>query len=78
MNYRRISLAVIAATMIGGVLLQDLDIKNNRYHQHMDAKEKAVCTEHGEDVFCTHLPLMHISLENNIPASFPSLPSFPF
>ena len=70
MNYRRISLAVIAATMVGGVLLQELDIKNNRYHQHMAAKEKAVCTEHEADVFCTHLPLMHISLENNMPEPY--------
>ena len=70
MNYRRISLAVIVATMIGGVMLQELDIKNNRYHQHMAAKEKTVCTEHEADVFCTHLPLMHISLENAMPEPY--------
>ena len=70
MNYRRICLAVIGATMIGGVLLQGLDVKKNRYHQHMEARPKAACTEHNEDVFCTHLPLMHISLEDDMPEPY--------
>ncbi len=31
-----------------------------RVHQHRSAIEKPVCTDHGTDVFCTHLPLVQI------------------
>lgn len=31
-----------------------------RYVQHRDAEEKVPCTDHGDDVFCTHLPLLMI------------------
>lgn len=67
MKYKRISLAVIAATIVGGILLQDIDMKNYRYHQHMEALQKPACTEHGDDVFCTHLPLMQITIEDSMP-----------
>ena len=39
----------------------------NRYHQHLEAQEKAPCTDHGEDVFCTHLPLINIETEQPVP-----------
>lgn len=32
-----------------------------RVHQHLAAKEKPACTDHAEDVFCTHLPLIRIN-----------------
>lgn len=31
-----------------------------RVHQHMSAKPKLACTNHSDDVFCTHLPLVQI------------------
>ncbi len=31
-----------------------------RYHQHLEAQEKASCS-HSDDIFCTHLPLMEIN-----------------
>lgn len=70
MNYKAISLAAVAAMLIGGSLLQTIEPKNNRYHQHEEALPKAVCTDHGEDVFCTHLPLMRITTNEPIPPSY--------
>lgn len=31
-----------------------------RVHQHLSATPKLACTDHGADVFCTHLPLISI------------------
>ncbi len=31
-----------------------------RVHQHRSAAQKPECTDHGEDAFCTHLPLVKI------------------
>ena len=31
-----------------------------RVHQHRSAAEKPACSDHGTDVFCTHLPLVQI------------------
>lgn len=67
MKYKKISIAAMAAMMISGVLLQDVEVKGNRYHQHLEVLPKAACTEHGADVFCTHLPLMQISIEESMP-----------
>ena len=36
-------------------------------HQHLDGSEKAACTDHGSDVFCTHLPLVQIETDEDIP-----------
>ena len=38
-----------------------------RVHQHMTAKPKAACTNHGADAFCTHLPLVQIETKEEIP-----------
>ena len=70
MNYKAISLAAVAAMLIGACLLQNIEPKNNRYHQHEEALPKAVCTDHGEDVFCTHLPLMAITTDGPIPEAY--------
>jgi len=70
MNYKAISLAAVAAMLIGGSLLQTIEPKNNRYHQHEEALPKAVCTDHGEDVFCTHLPLMRITTDGAMPEPY--------
>ena len=36
--------------------------KQKRYHQHLEAVPKETCT-HGEEVFCTHLPLVEIDTD---------------
>ena len=34
-----------------------------RVHQHLSAKAKPACTDHGSDTFCTHLPLVQIDTD---------------
>lgn len=70
MKYKWISLAVVAAMLAGAAGLKEIEINHNRYHQHKEAKPKAVCTDHGEDVFCTHLPLMDITTDGPIPEPY--------
>ena len=60
MKYRLICLAVVAAMLIGVVLLQNHESKPNRYHQHLENEPYTPCTDHGDEVFCTHLPLVLI------------------
>lgn len=48
---------VALAIMIGIAAVPTQE--NTRYHQHISAPPKAECS-HGEDVFCTHLPLVEI------------------
>ncbi len=39
----------------------------SRVHQHLSAKAKPDCTDHGGSVFCTHLPLVQIETKEDIP-----------
>lgn len=48
---------VILAAFMATAFFQN---KNFRYHQHREDKNVSVC-EHGEEVFCTHLPIINIS-----------------
>ena len=52
--------ACLCAMLLSAVLAVFAGQTETRYHQHMEATEKAQCT-HGEDVFCTHLPLVQIN-----------------
>lgn len=38
-----------------------------RVHQHLTAKPKTACTNHGGETFCTHLPLVQIETKEDIP-----------
>lgn len=38
-----------------------------RVHQHLTAAEKTACTTHGSGEFCTHLPLIQIETDEDIP-----------
>ena len=40
------------------------DENNQRYHQHKEAAAYTPCTDHNDDVFCSHLPLVVIDTEN--------------
>lgn len=48
--------AVIAPLAVSG--------GHNRYHQHLEAQSKAECS-HGDDVLCSHLPLVILDTEGS-------------
>ncbi|MDY5653183.1 MAG: CotH kinase family protein, partial [Erysipelotrichaceae bacterium] len=52
-------LSTCAMVAVAVLILQKDDIKKDRYLQHIDAPVKEECL-HGEDRFCTHLPLVVI------------------
>ena len=56
--------------VVGAFFLQGYEGPKNRYHQHLEAKTKEVCTDHGDDVFCTHLPLLNITTDEEIPEPY--------
>lgn len=61
--YKTIGLVACIATFLVLTLLIWLTPEESyRYHQHLESLPKEAC-EHGEDVFCTHLPL--VKLETN-------------
>ena len=45
---------------------------NRRYHQHIEDMKYTPCTDHNNDVFCSHLPLVVIDTENQ---EIPGVPS---
>lgn len=60
MKYKIMGIAVcIAILLISFCAPQVMNGENTRYHQHLEAKEKKAC-DHGDEVFCTHLPLVMI------------------
>ena len=60
MKYRLISLAVIVLMLTVAVAAQDFRMSENRYHQHLEAAKYTPCPDHGEEKFCSHLPLVLI------------------
>lgn len=68
MKYKVLSLLAIGALLVTGFIGQGIDIKSNRYHQHLEAKEKTPCLDHGEEKFCTHLPLVNITTDGPMPS----------
>lgn len=67
MKYKWISLLAVVALIIAAWTAHHIEPGKNRYHQHLEAAEKAPCTDHGDDVFCTHLPLMNIVTDAPMP-----------
>ena len=61
MKYKLIGLSVVTLTLIAIILISFMMPEDNgkRYHQHIEAEEKAVCTHTGE-VLCSHLPIIKI------------------
>lgn len=70
MKYRLICLAAVAAMLAGVLFLQNYEPKANRYHQHLENEPYTPCTDHGDEVFCTHLPLFQINTDAPIPAPY--------
>ena len=64
MKYKILSIAIamiLVVSIILSITVSSLiDSKAPRYHQHLEAEEKAVCNDHGDDVFCSHLPVISI------------------
>lgn len=62
MKYKVIGIALCLCIVVTSIFVKfDTDPKMKRYEQHLDATPKATCTNHGDDVFCTHLPLVEIN-----------------
>ncbi len=66
MKYKLIGIAAIAAMIIAVCFLNEMtgDVPTQRYHQHLEEPGYSPCTDHGDDVFCTHLPIVVIDTEN--------------
>lgn len=56
--------ALLAAGFTATVFVRQ---ESSRVHQHLTAKPKAACTSHGGEAFCTHLPLVQIETDEDIP-----------
>lgn len=70
MKYKIICLIVVVALLLSTVLINNIEPENIRYHQHLEAQKKEECTSHDDDVFCTHLPLINITTDAEIPDPF--------
>ena len=70
MKNKLICVVLAIATLIVSFILQSIEPEKNRYHQHEETRPKAACTDHGEDVFCTHLPLLNITTDDEIPSPY--------
>lgn len=70
MKNRIICVLLIISMLVVSFGAQGIKIKKNRYHQHMEAMEKTACTDHGEEKFCTHLPLLNITTDDPMPDPF--------
>ena len=63
MKYKLIAVACIfavTAVTVFGFSSMLKGEKEVRYHQHMERQGYTACTDHGEETFCTHLPLIKI------------------
>lgn len=61
MKNKIIGIVLCVAVLITGFLgTLFVNREPPRVHQHLTAKPKPACTDHGSDVFCTHLPLVQI------------------
>ena len=62
MKYKRMALAacalllLLSATNLSAVLTDE----HPRYHQHLERLAYTPCADHGEDLLCSHLPLVLI------------------
>lgn len=60
---KRIVIGMLVCTLCVGLAavatVADFEKKESRIHQHLEAGEKAACS-HGDNLLCTHLPLVEI------------------
>ena len=64
MKYKVIGLSTVALALIAILFVSAMLPEDNgkRYHQHLEAEEKAVCT-HTDGVLCSHLPIVQIDTD---------------
>ena len=70
MKYRLICLAAVVLMLAAVIGLQDFNPPENRCHQHLEAVGYTPCGDHGEELFCTHLPLFSIVTDAPLPDPF--------
>lgn len=70
MNYRLICLIAVVLMLAAAVAFQDFRPMGNRYHQHLEAVKYTPCATHGEEQFCTHLPLFNIVTDGPVPEPY--------
>ncbi len=63
--FRGIIAAVLMLVIVLGAVIIEPGIKDagKRYHQHLEEPGYTPCSSHGDDIFCTHLPLVVIDTE---------------
>jgi len=64
LKYKIIGFSTLALVLVAVFAVSMMIPENNieRYHQHIEAEEKEMCT-HTDDRFCTHLPLIKIDTD---------------
>ncbi len=70
MKYKWICILAATAALAAAFAVSGIEPRHNRYHQHLEAVEKAPCTDHGESLFCTHLPLMEVVTDGPVPEPY--------
>lgn len=70
MKYRIICIVMVGALLLSTTLFPEIKVERNRYHQHLEVSEKTACIDHGDDVFCTHLPLINITTDSEMPEPY--------
>lgn len=67
MKSRFITLVAVVLVLVISISVQNYRPNNYRYHQHREAQPYTACEDHGDEKFCTHLPLFNIVTEGPIP-----------
>ena len=67
MKSRFITLVAVVLVLVISISVQNYRPDNYRYHQHREAQPYTACEDHGDEKFCTHLPLFNIVTEGPIP-----------
>lgn len=70
MKYKIICVVLVIVALSSSFFLQSIEPEKNRYHQHQEVLPKEACTDHGEEVFCTHLPLLNITTDGEMPSPY--------
>lgn len=70
MKYKWLCVLTAAVVLAAAYAAFGVEPERNRYHQHLEAAEKAPCTSHDDSVFCTHLPLMEITTDGPVPEPY--------
>ncbi len=70
MKYKLTGLFLCVLLLVFSLAAHSYEPPKNRYHQHLEALPKEACTNHGEEIFCTHLPLISIVTDKAIPSPF--------